>query len=331
MQVETRTRAAIALVLACTSIGSAQEPAVFRARTDVVLVPISVTDRNGRFVHGLTSEHLEIWEGGTRRAVKQFSAARVPVSLIILLDISGSMMRDPDARAADDARWADTRRALEVLLARLSADDDVLFAVFNDQLAASSWTQDRGRILEAFDALRPSGGTALLQAINQIAPAFRMARHQRKVLLLISDGNDTQTNAAGALPPPPSEIGDLTAHFGDSQRTQRRLVIEGSRNAVRRSDAMLYAIGIGTRRGVPVDTNLLDSLTKESGGYTEPLRNPSEIAAAIARICDDLQSQYLLTFDPAHADGKYHPIKVSTKDTRLKVRTRTGYVSAPGA
>ena len=92
-----------------------------------------------------------------------------------------------------------------------------------------------------------------------------MARHQRKVLLLISDGNDTQTNAAGVLPPPPSEIGDLTAHFGDSQRTQRGILIGTSRNAVRRSDAVLYAIGIGTRSGVPVDINLLDGLTKESG------------------------------------------------------------------
>jgi hypothetical protein len=148
------------------------------------------------------------------------------------------------------------------------------------------------------------------------------------VLLLISDGNDTQMPAAGLLPPAPYEIGDLTAHFGDSQRTQRGLVIEGSRNAVRRSDAVLYAIGIGTRRGVPVNTNLLDGLTKESGGYAEPLRSPSEIAAAVARMCDDLQSQYLLTFEPAHADGKYHPIRVKTKDTRLKVRTRAGYVAA---
>ena len=329
MHVERRAPAAIAFALICTSVVAAQ-PAVFRARTDIVLVPISVTDRNGRFVHGLTSDDFEIWEGGTRRAVKQFSAARVPISLAILLDISGSMMQGPDALAADDARWRDTRRALEALLARLDAADEILFAVFNDQLAASPWTQDRGRILDAFDALRPSGGTALLQAITEIAPAFRMARHQRKVLLLISDGNDTQMNAAGALPPPPSEIGDLTAHFGDSQRMRRRLVIEGSRNGVRRSDAMLYAIGIGTRKGVPVDTFLLDNLTKESGGYTEPLRNPSEIAAAVARICDDIQSQYLLTFEPAHADGKYHQISVRTKDTRLKLRTRAGYVAASG-
>lgn len=328
MQAEARTRAAIALLLACTSIVAAQEP-VFHASTDLVLVPVSVTDQKGRFVDGLTSDDFEISEDGTRRAVKQFSTARVPVSLIILLDISGSMMPGPDARAATDARWAVTRRALKALMSRLDAADELLFAVFNDQLAASPWTQDRSRILDAFDALRPSGGTALLQAITEITPAFRMARHQRKVLLLISDGNDTQMNAAGGLPPPPSEIGDLTAHFGDSQRTRRRLISEGSRSAVRRSDAVLYAIGIGTRSGVPVDVNLLDSLTRESGGYTEPLRSPSEIAAAVARICDDLESQYLLAFEPGHADGQYHAIRVRTKDRRLTLRTRAGYVSAP--
>ena len=62
MQVETRTRAAIALLLACTSIVAAQEPAVFRTSTDVVLVPVSVTDQNGRFVRGLTSGDFEISE-----------------------------------------------------------------------------------------------------------------------------------------------------------------------------------------------------------------------------------------------------------------------------
>ena len=329
MHADARTRAAIAFVLACTSIVAAQQSTVFRTSTDVVVVPISVTDRNGRFVRGLTSDDFQIVDDGIPRAAKQFSAERVPVSLVILLDISGSMMQRPDTGVGDDVRWRDTRRALEALLARLDAADEILFAVFNDQLAASPWTQDRDRVLDAFDALLPSGGTALLQAITEIAPAFRKARHQRKVLLLISDGNDTQMSAAGALPPPSSEIGDLTAHFGDSQRMRRQIVIDGSRNAVRKTDAVAYAIGIGTRKGVPVNTSLLHSLTNETGGYTEPLRNPSEIAAAVARICDDLQSQYLLTFEPAHADGKYHSIRVRTKDTRLKVRTRTGYVSAP--
>ena len=138
----TGIRAAIALVLTCMSAVAAQEPAVFRASTDVVLVPVSVTDQNGRFVRGLTSAHFEILEDGARPAVKQFSAERVPVSLAILLDISGSMAQNPQQRLADDARWADTRRALALLLTRLGAADEVLFAVFNEQVAASPWTQE---------------------------------------------------------------------------------------------------------------------------------------------------------------------------------------------
>ena len=138
MRLETRTRAVIALVLTCTSAVTAQEPAVFRVSTDIVFVPVSVTDRNGRFIHGLTSDHFEISEGGTRRAVKQFSTERVPVSLALLLDISGSMAQNPQARVAENARWADTRRALQLLLTRLGAADEVLFAVFNEQVAASA-------------------------------------------------------------------------------------------------------------------------------------------------------------------------------------------------
>ena len=111
-QPEIPTRTAIALVLTCMSAVAAQEPAVFRASTDVLLVPVSVTDQNGRFVHGLTADHFEISEGGTRHAVKPFSVDRVPVSLGILLDISGSITEDPKIRADERARWADMRRAL---------------------------------------------------------------------------------------------------------------------------------------------------------------------------------------------------------------------------
>src|SRR5262245_56370897 len=180
-----RARAAIAFLLFSAAPAAAQDRPLFRASTDVVLVPVSVTDRAGRFVHGLAADQFEISDGGVRRAVAQFTAARVPVSLAILLDISGSMTEDPKLRAADDARWADTRRAVEVLLTRMGPADEVLFAVFNDQVLAAPWTQDYGEILRLFDSLRPGGGTALLQAAKQIAPAFARARHQRRVLLLI--------------------------------------------------------------------------------------------------------------------------------------------------
>jgi Ca-activated chloride channel family protein len=325
---EMRTWAAMALVVACLTLAAAQERPAFRANTDIVLVPVSVTDRDGRFVHGLTVDQFEILDGGARRAITQFTAGNVPLSLGILLDVSGSMMEGPAARAINDARWRDTRRALELLLTRLDAADEILFAVFNNELAASQWTQDHDRILNALDSLRPGGDTALLQAIRGILPAFRNAQYERKVLLLISDGNDTQIPADDFLPPETYEIGDRTAGFDESRRRQRDRLLGGSRDAIRKSDATLYAIGVGTRKGVPVDTAMLDGLTKESGGYVEAIRNPSEIAAAVLRISDELRAQYILAFDSVHADGKYHSIRVRTKDTRFNVRTRAGYVAA---
>ena len=315
---------------------AAQDSPVFRAGTNTVLVPVTVTDRSGRFVQGLTAEQFEISEGGTRRAVAEFSAGRVPVSLGILLDISGAMAPDEETRVADGVRWAHTRRALEVLLTRLDAADEVSFAVFNHQVAVAPWTQDHPGILREFDGLRPGGGNALLDAVQLVSPTFELARHQRKVLLLISDGNDTNSSSGqGATPSDPRSLdGAPPGHepmtlMADSRETLRQRRISTAKSILRRLDVMLYAIGIGTRKGMPVDTVLLEGLTRDSGGYAEPLRDPSAISAAAARIWDDLQSQYLLAFEPGSVDGRYHEIRVRTKDRQLRVRSRAGYVALP--
>ena len=114
------------------------------------------------------------------------------MSLGILLDISGSMATDAKARALDDARWADTRRALELLVQRLDPRDEVLFAAFADKVGlAVPWTRDHQRVPRAFNTLRPGGYTAMFDAVKLIAPAFQRAEHARKVLLVISDGRDS--------------------------------------------------------------------------------------------------------------------------------------------
>jgi VWFA-related protein len=209
--------------------------------------------------------------------------------------------------------------------------DDVFFAAFNEIVGlALPWTSEHPRILSAFDALRPSGRTALFNAVRLISPAFQLARYQRKVLLLISDGQDTSVGRRASAPA--TTKAETLGNLGSSERInlQREAAIVTARQAVRDSEAALYAIGIGTRstrKGTAVDVATLERLTRDTGGYVEPLRESSEISAAIARICDDLQSQYVLAFEPRHADGKYHPITVKTKNTRLKVRARAGFVA----
>ena len=207
---------------------------------------------------------------------------------------------------------------------------------FNERIAAASWTQDHIGLLREFDALRPGGGNALLDAVPLILPTFELARYQRKVLLLITDGNDTNVPVPGFIPSYPHDLHtgppghEPVTGMAESPEILRQRRISTTKSALRGSDVMLYAIGIGTRKGEPVDTVLLEGLTTESGGYVEPLRDATEIPAAVARICDDFQSQYLLAFAPGQADGKYHPIKVRTKDARLRVRARAGYI-APSA
>ena len=319
-----------------SSFLAAQDLPTFRAKTDVVVVPVTVTDRSGRFVRGLTADQFELHEDGDRRPVAQFSADRVPVSLGILLDISGSMSQMSDASDGKDARWADTRRALELLVTRLGPQDEVLFAAFSDKVGlAVPWTRDHRQILRAFDSLQTGGDTALFNAVKLIAPAFGLAQHQRRVLLLISDGDD---NSVPAPPlrarPDKSTIGvheDPYHAALERQRIEKNMmtlaVAAESRNALNESGALLYAIGMGTRKGAKVDQATLEELTKNSGGYVEPLLDAADISTAVARICDDLQAQYLLAFEPARADGQFHKISVRVKGSRANVRARAGYVA----
>ena len=323
--------------LSVSSPVHAQDVPVFRASTDVVVVPVTVTDGSGRFVRGLTADQFEILDDGSPRAITQFSAERVPVSLGILLDISGSMSPMSDA-GGQDSRWADTRRALELLVTRLDQRDEVFFAVFNEKVAlAAPWTQDHVRILRAFDALQAGGNTSLFNAVKLIAPAFRLAKHQRKVLLLVSDGDDNSIHVSLSTPGRGSTSttymgvtihDDKGATAAERQWMMKRMAVAAdSKAALNESGALLYAIGMGTRKGAKVDQTTLNGLARDSGGYVEPLQNPSEIAVAVARICDDLQAQYVLAFEPGRSDGQFHKIAVRVKGKRVNVRAKAGYVA----
>jgi Ca-activated chloride channel homolog len=304
---------------------------VFRTKTDLVVVPVTVTDRSGRFVHGLTPDAFELTDGGGRREVAQFAAERVPVSLGILLDISGSMAADAKARAIDDARWADTGRALELLITRLDPRDEVFFAAFADKVGlAVPWTRDHPRVPRAFSTLRPGGYTALFDAVRLTAPAFRRAEHTRKVLLVISDGRDSlipHISRAPVYRSAPTREQAVQMEIYRRQKALRDAAVAAAQRVVTESGAALYSIGMGTGKGAYVDLENLESLTGDSGGYVEAINDPADISAAVARLFDELQSQYMLAFEPAHADGKYHEIKVATTNPELRVRARTGYTA----
>ena len=176
------------VVSAAAVIGAqSQEGFRFKSGVEFVNVTATVTDSNGRFVSGLRQEDFTVYEDGQIQDVSHFSSDRVPVSLGIALDASGSM--SPEKLAA-------ARAAIERLIFKLLDQNDELFFVEFATRAelTQGWTTDRQLISDALKRVNPLGGTALYDAVAEALPTAQEGRNRKKALLVISDGNDTNSH-----------------------------------------------------------------------------------------------------------------------------------------
>ena len=308
----------------------AQELPVFKATAESVVVPVTVTDRSGHFVSGLTAADFELSDGGTRREITQFSTERVPVSLGILLDISGSMATDAKARAA--RRCAVGRYAAGARTARpapRSARRGVVRRLRRQggaggSVDAGSSARARARSIRSDPGATPRFRRGEIDCAGISARGARAQGAARDFRWPATAW--CRASAARLLPVPADrESSRCRLEIQPRQHALRDTAVGAAQQVVKQSGAALYAIGMGTGKGAYVDLENLESLTANSGGYVEAINDPAEITAAVARIFDELQSQYILAFEPAHADGKCHEISVTTKNGDLRVRARAGY------
>src|SRR5688500_8539106 len=179
------TLAAVSVAVVSTA---AQSSDAFRFRSGVELINVTatVTDDNGRFVSGLQKDDFTIYEDGSRRESTHFSNGRVPVSLGILLDASGSMTSDKMAAA---------RAAIDRFIFDLLGEEDELFFIefANAPRITQQWTHDRRAISRAVARVNPNGGTAIYDAVAEALPFAEDGQNRKKGLLVISDGNDTNS------------------------------------------------------------------------------------------------------------------------------------------
>jgi len=330
----------VLLIVAAAAVTGAQSQEGFRFKSGVEFVNVTatVTDGNGRFVSGLRQEDFSVYEDGQLQEVSHFSSDRVPVSLGILLDASGSM--SPEKLDA-------ARAAIERLIFKLLDQEDELFFVEFATRAeiTQGWTTDRRLISDALKRVNAVGGTALYDAVAEALPTAQEGRNRKKALLVISDGNDTNSN------------------IGVSTLRQR----------IRESEVLVYALGVdstgkdtprvitppqfppsipfpfpgGGRRRYPpigggggstswprspgerVNADALRQITDDTGGRTEIVRGFDGLDSATARIADELSKQYFLGYTSSvDKDGRWHSIRVTVRDRNLNVRARRGYVAS---
>jgi VWFA-related protein len=162
------------------------DPQSFKFRTGVELVNVNatVTDQSGRFVSGLTKDDFRVYDDEKLQTVSHFNSERVPVSLGIVLDTSGSM---------DGDKMIAAKQALDRFLSQLvDPNDEVFLYRFDNQPElVEGWTRDKRRVSESLRRIQPRGSTALYDAVADAVRLAQQGHNRKKAVVVISDGNDT--------------------------------------------------------------------------------------------------------------------------------------------
>jgi VWFA-related protein len=277
------------------------------AGAEYVMLPVLVTDKDGKFAEGLTKDDFVVRVGESRVAFDTFERDEsAPVSFAFLVDTSGSMGIGNKLENAKNA-------IRSILRSRLPGDDFALFAFSEDnvQMVTDS-SPDPTALLSALWELEASGQTALFDAVA-MTPELMKGRNNKRAILLFTDGVDNASELT------PSQMAEIL------QRVSVPVYPVGMKNAA------FDAVREQERRELSVDN--LQLLAGSSGGKMHLVGRDEDLRPLAARISSEVRQQYLLGFAPSgRGDVKYRIVFVSVaKPGSWVVRTRRGYRgTAPG-
>jgi Ca-activated chloride channel family protein len=254
-------------------------------------IEFTIVDRERRYLE-VTKEALSVLENGVPQVVESFQEAVDPVSIVLVLDQSGSM-----ARAAEAAKAA-ARSFVEAI----RPEDSLAVVLFSDKVIfAHDLTTNREHSFEAIDEYVAKGGTALYDALTDAM--LRLKRVPgRKVVVVLSDGRDE--NNPGTAPGSLRTLGDVYRTLADT-------------------DATVFTIGLGPR----VDVPLLTRLAAESGGESYFPQDVAQLATDYARVIDNLRRRYVISYTSTDSsrDGRWREVQISTGLPNTTVITRGGF------
>lgn len=273
-------------------------------RTDLVTLTLTVTDLYGRYVSGLSKNAFRVFDNNKEQDITFFSDSDSPVSVGILFDVSGSMSGDKIGKA---------RTALRRFIEASHPNDEYFLIGFNSraQLLLDR-TRDSDAVLQKLTLVNPRANTALYDAVYLGLDRVTRGTHQKKALLIISDGQDNSSRY----------------NFNEVKRLMKE------------SDVVTYAVGIQDRGDFSSQLGMqgqafLDELAAVTGGSAHYPRSAVEMDEIFERIALELRHQYSIGYTPAdfNPDGKWRKVRVRVKPPRglprLTVRSREGYFASP--
>lgn len=274
-----------------------------------VRLPITVTDKKGNFVPGLTREDFAILEDKVQQTIETFSddlAQTTPLYIAVLMDTSPSTAGKLKFQQESAMNFIQT-----VVKPR---KDRVLFATFDDEINLRQDFTDKLDLLDkaVYSVKKMGTQTALFDAVWQFCDEKMRSVPGRRVLLIVTDGEDTYSRAS------------IRDAIDIAQRTETTIFAISTKGGFLSTVPGVEAGQVHDKK----DRDLL-TLSEETGGMAFFTGDMLSLERSFTRISKELRAQYLVTYDPTNKryDGTFRKIEVKVSDRLgdLKVRTKRGY------
>jgi Ca-activated chloride channel homolog len=270
----------------------------FKVSTNTVALYATVTDSDKRLVPDLVESDFEVYDNGKLQAITSFDNRPLPITVVVMLDSSGSMTLALDL----------VKSAAEQFLLRMMPEDQGMVGAFNDkiQFLPDAFTSSRDELIRSLKNLDFGYPTRLYDAVSESMTQLN-GIPGRKVVLVFTDGDDNASKVGS---------GDVT-------------------DRARAEDVMIYSVGLenvyfnGQQKVRSSPDRGLKRMSEETGGGFFLLKKTDELGATFTRVAQELHSQYVLGFTPQTLDGKIHKIDVKIKEKpSMTARARKSYVAS---
>lgn len=267
-------------------------PAI-RADVNMVLVPVTVTDRRGFLVGGMTRDNFAVMDDAVPQPIAAFYVQDAPCSVGIVLDTSGSMHETLEM----------AREATRAFVATSNPEDEFqLLTVASSPELHETWS-DAATLTNSLHLMQSSGKTALIDTVYLALSQASQARTQRRALLVLSDGMDNNSRY--------------------SKSELMRMAVE--------SDVQIYTIGVAESQALGWEEqyglSLLSELAKKTGGLSFVIRDTGEAPTVACKVALAMRNQYVIGYQApaAKQTGKWHRIRVKLDIQGAHVHARNGY------
>jgi Ca-activated chloride channel family protein len=272
-----------------------------RVAVDLVLLDVSVQDKNGQPVHDLQERAFRVYEDKIEQRIASFSTEESPVTWGLVLDRSSSMQ----------GMMKEVYEAAINVIDQGTSDDDMFIMTFNDRTeVVSELTSDRRQLSNSIFGLHAKGRTALYDAVDAALDYIKKGAHRKKVLVVVSDGGDNKSRIR-------------FSHLIDRAKE---------------SDVLIYTVGMyGPMVNNPTEARStgyarqeLQQLAEITGAYAHFPTDPEKCREVMDKIAQEVSEHYTIGYYPANPtlDGKWRKLKVALVgpfDEKYIVRARPGY------